>query len=96
MRKSNEQSLSEILKQFAGKGKVHDKLTEAKLKSIWEEEMGPFIASRTIGISIFNGELKIKVNSSVLRQELYMARDSIKNRINTRVPEAEIRNVVVG
>ena len=95
MRKSNTQPLKEILNEYINALGHRRKLKEVNIISQWEKLMGKAIANHTTNIYIKNKTLFVQLNSSVLRSELMMHRESIINHLNESVGERVIDKVVL-
>jgi len=59
----------------------------------WEEMMGTAVANRTERVYIRNRVLHVKMNSSVLRDELALGKEIIVLRVNEFVQESIIDEV---
>lgn len=95
MRKSNTQKLGEVIREYLHQMMIEGKLKEIGIVHSWEELMGKAVASRTKNIYIKNKTLFIELKSSVLRNELFMMRQSIIDKINEREGELVIEKMVV-
>ncbi len=81
-RKDNQQHIGDLIKAYMKLNKLDDKLEEVDLRNAWEEIMGTPIARHTSKLELRNKVLVIRLDSSVLRQELSMGKDRIKEAIN--------------
>lgn len=95
MRKSNTQKLGEVVREYLHQMMIEGKLKEVGIVRSWEELMGKAVATRTKNIYIKNKTLFIELKSSVLRNELFMMRQSIIDKINERAGEVVIEKMVV-
>ncbi|QQS30185.1 MAG: DUF721 domain-containing protein [Sphingobacteriales bacterium] len=93
-RKPNEQTLKEILKDFFTVYKLNTGLNEARIKTLWEEMMGKTIAKHTDKLVAKKGVLYLKISSAPLKQELFFRREIIIERINTRLGEPFLKEIV--
>ena len=93
MRKSNEQSLGQVIEELLGTYKLKAKLTEFRLIDSWEKIMGSAIAKRTEDLFINKRVLHVRLNSSVLREELFIAREKIKEMLNDEAGETVIDEI---
>lgn len=94
MRKSNEQSLGEVIKQFIKAYKFEDKITEVKINAAWGKVMGPQIQSLTEKTVFKNNVLTVYLRSAPLREELSMARTKITEKINQEVGNTAVKELV--
>jgi predicted nucleic acid-binding Zn ribbon protein len=85
MRKSNEQSLGDIIRQMLKTFRMEDKITEVRIFAAWEKMMGKQIHSLTDKISYREKSLTVFLKSSALREELSHARSKIIEKINKEV-----------
>ncbi len=93
-RKSNEQSLKDILKDFFTVYKLNNKVNDARIQTCWEAVMGKTIAKHTDNLFAKNGILYLRIDSSSLKQELFFRREKIIERINEHLGEPYLKEVV--
>ena len=95
MRRSKTISLAEALNDYINEMNLGDKLSETRVINSWEETVGKAISSRTTKIYIKDHVLYIHLNSSVVRNELLMLRQALMERINAKVGEEVIKEIVL-
>jgi len=95
MRESNEQPISEVIKDLIAVYKLKDGLNAVKVKEIWDAEMGKMIAQRTTSVKLVKKILYVSVNSSVLRNELQFKRIEIIELIKSKLGEDVIDEVFI-
>ncbi len=95
MRKSNEQSLGEALKLFVNTYKHKDALLRHHIHQTWNDMMGPGIASKTQKVGFIRGKLVLSIDSAPLRHELHMNRDKIAARLNEKLGEGVVKEVLI-
>lgn len=95
MRKKNTQKIDEVVKEYLKAFKIDDKLKEVKLIKSWEEVVGKTIARSTSNIYIKNRKLFVKLNSSVIRNELFMLREGLKKALNDKAGEEIIDEIIL-
>jgi len=93
MRKSNEQSVGEVLAEMLKTFKLKTRLDETRIRELWVEVMGQLIASYTTDIQLRRKKLVVIISSAPLRQELSYGRDKIKQNMNQALGEALIEEV---
>jgi predicted nucleic acid-binding Zn ribbon protein len=74
---------------------MEGKLNEISLISSWEEIVGKAIASRTSKIFIKDHVLYVNLNSSVVRNELLMLRQELKEKLNQKAGSEVITDIVL-
>lgn len=95
MRRSKTISLAEAMKDYIREMNLEGKLNEIELIDSWEETVGKAIASRTSKIYIKDQVLYIYLNSSVVRNELLMLRQGLKDRLNEAAGSEVIKDIVL-
>lgn len=93
MRKHNEQSLKEILGHLSQDQRFSQNLSEIKLRETWNEQMGETISKYTSKIYFRKGILYVKLDSAVLRQELYINGDMIKAKLNVALGSEMVKEL---
>lgn len=95
MRRSKTIPLAEAINDFIRENDLGKKLSEASILNSWEEIVGKAISSRTSKIYIRENILYVHLNSSVVRNELLMLRNALREKINSRMGEELIRDIVL-
>ena len=94
MRRSNTQSLSEVLKEYIEQNRIDRKLKEVDVVEGWEKLLGKTIAHYTRNIYIRNRILYVEISSAVVKNELFLMRDEICRRINENAGEEIVQRIV--
>ena len=95
MRRKNIEEISQIMKYCLKDLKIDKKLIEIHVINKWEEIIGRNIAQATTNIYIQNRVLFIHVNSSLIKQELFMIKEGIIKRFNEMAKEEIIVDLVL-
>ena len=95
MRKKNTQKLDEVIKEYLKALKIDDKLKEVELIRSWDDVVGKTIARSTRKIFINERKLFVYLNSSVIRNELFMLREGLKKALNDKVGESIIDDIIL-
>lgn len=95
MRKTNEQSVKEVLLEMLDAYRLKSRLDETRIREIWTEVMGPVVAGYTTEIKLRRHKLFITISSAALRQELSYGRDKIKRNMNEVLKEEVVKDVEV-
>lgn len=95
MRHSKTITLAEALKDYIKEMHLEGKLNEVSVINSWEETVGKAIASRTTKIYIKDKVLYVYLNSSVVRNELLMLRQALRDKLNERAGAEVIREIVL-
>ncbi len=95
MRKTNEQSVKEVLKELLDAYRLKSKLDETRIRDAWATVMGPTIARYTQELRLRRSKLTVVISSASLRQELHFGRDKIRTNMNEALGEELIKDVEV-
>ena len=95
MRRSKTISLAEAVKDFIREMNLGEKLSEAGVINSWEETVGKAISSRTTKIYIRDHILYVHLNSSVVRNELLMLREELREKLNQKAGSDVIKEIVL-
>jgi predicted nucleic acid-binding Zn ribbon protein len=95
MRRKNTQSIGEVLHEYIDAMSMRRRLKESRIEKIWLDVLGRHSASLTQKVYIKNGTLFARLNSSVLRNELLMMRETLINRINEEAGENIVDKIVL-
>lgn len=88
-------SLSQVLKEYRSQMNIDTRLKEVSLVNSWEDIAGMAIAKRTTKVYLKNGRLFIYLSSPVVRNELMMVRESLRQRLNEEAGEELVKEVVL-
>ena len=94
MRRSNTQSLSEVLREYIKETRIDRKLKEVDVVQGWEDLLGKTIAHYTRNIYIRNRILFVEISSAVVKNELFMMREEICRKINENAGEEIITKII--
>jgi predicted nucleic acid-binding Zn ribbon protein len=95
MRRSKTISLAEAVNDYIKEMNLGGKLNEVTIISSWEEIVGKAISSRTTKIFIKDHILYVHLNSSVVRNELLMLREVLKEKLNSKAGSEVIKDIVL-
>ena len=95
MRRSKTISLAEAIKDYISEMKLGEKLSEVGVISSWEEIVGKAISSRTTRIYIKDHILYVHLSSSVVRNELLMLREVLREKLNEKAGSEVIKDIVL-
>ena len=82
MRKTNDKSLKEAIEQMLNVYKIKRRFDETSIVSLWPQLVGTSVANRTKEIFIRDKRLFLRIESSVIKNELVMMRSQIIQKIN--------------
>lgn len=79
---TNNQSIKDVIEELINAYRIGDKLSQARVISLWDSVVGKMIARDTTHLYIKNRVLYVKLNSPALRQELGYAREKLIKSLN--------------
>jgi predicted nucleic acid-binding Zn ribbon protein len=94
MRRSKTISLAEAVNDYIKEMNLGGKLSEITIINSWEEIVGRAISSRTRKIFIKDHILYVHLNSSVVRNELLMLREALREKLNSKAGGEVIEDIV--
>ncbi len=94
MKKSNTEHIGAVLLRYLRQEGLETPLNQYRLVDAWKEVVGPAITHYTSNLYIKNQTLYVHLTSSVLRQELMMARDMLVRNLNNKVGTRVIVDIV--
>lgn len=95
MRKTNEQSLKEVLDQLLKAYKLDKGLSTVTIRKAWETQLGITVNKHTKDIGLRDGVLYVTIDSSVIRQELSYAKTKLKELLNKEAGSEIIKDIVL-
>ena len=94
-RLSNENSISEVLKQFIEINKLETGFDKVDVEQAWKNLMGNGVNSYTKDIILKGNTLYVALTSSVLREELGYGKEKIIKMINEELRKEVVLNLVL-
>jgi predicted nucleic acid-binding Zn ribbon protein len=94
MRKPNDITLKEGISKMLNVYRLRSKFDETSIVAMWPDLMGKAIANRTTQIYISQKKLFIRIESSVIKNELLMVRTGIIQKLNERAGSEVITDLV--
>jgi len=94
MRKANDKSLKEAIEQMLQVYKIKKRYEETGVAAHWPELVGKSVANRTKEIYVHNKKLFLRIESSVIKNELVLMRKQIIDKINEKAKETLVEDVI--
>jgi predicted nucleic acid-binding Zn ribbon protein len=95
MRRSQTISLAEAMQDYIKEMNLGPKLKEISLIDSWETMVGKAISSRTSKVYIKDKILFVHLKSSIVRNELMMIREALREKLNNQAGEEIIKEIVL-
>jgi predicted nucleic acid-binding Zn ribbon protein len=90
----NEKPLKDVLREFVEVYRLKGKLNQYRLIDRWEPVVGKVIAKHTKGLSINRKTLYVEMDSSIVRNEVYLLKSMIIEELNKGFGEKIIDHIV--
>lgn len=94
-RLSNENSISDVLKQFIEINKLESGFDKVDVEQAWKSLMGNGVNSYTNDIILKGNTLYVSLSSSVLREELSHGKAKIIKMINEELRKEVVFNLIL-
>lgn len=88
-------SLSDVLKDFIASNRLEKGLNKVSVEEAWHRLMGPAISKYTDKVILEGDILRIRLSSSVLREELSYGKEKIIEMINEELGQELVRKIVL-
>ncbi|MDB5008838.1 MAG: hypothetical protein JWQ84_2903 [Mucilaginibacter sp.] len=94
MRKANDKSLKEAIAQMLQVYKIKKRFDETHVIAAWPELVGKSVANRTKELFIHDKKLFLRIESSVIKNELMLMRTQIINKINDEAKSVIVDEII--
>lgn len=94
MRKRNTESLRDVINQVLKTNHLDKKLNDKHIIDSWPKILGENIKQYTTELYIKNKVMYVTLSSSVLRHDLFLSREQIKNSLNREVGAEVIKEII--
>lgn len=91
---NNEKPLKDVIREFVEVFRLKNKLNQYRLIEKWEPVVGKMIAKHTKGLSINRKTLYVEMDSSIVRNEVFLLKTKIISELNKGFGEIIIENIV--
>lgn len=94
MRKTNDKTLKDAIEQMMQVYKIKRKFDETGIAALWPELVGKSVANRTKELFIRDKKLFLRLESSVIKNELMLVRTQIVASINERSGSDLVEDII--
>ena len=94
MRKTNDKSLKEAIEQMLNVYKIKRRFDETGIINLWPDLVGKSVANRTKELFIRDKKLFLRIESSVIKNELVLMRSQIIQKINDEAKTELVTEIV--
>lgn len=94
MRRANDKTMKEAIDQMLSVYKIRRRWDETAVITGWSEIVGKPVANRTSEIFINNKRMFLRIESSVVKNELVAMRSQILEKINSKAEEVIVEEII--
>lgn len=94
-RNNDNQSLQDVLKAFVSDNNLQQGLDKVDVRDAWANLMGNGVNNYTTAIELKQATLYVKLNSSVLREELSYGKEKIITMLNEAIGKEVITKLIL-
>jgi len=94
MRKTNDKSLKEAIEQMMQVYKIKRRFDETGVIAHWPQLVGASVANRTKELYIRDKKLFLRIESSVIKNELMLMRTQIIDKINEEAKAVLVEELI--
>jgi hypothetical protein len=95
MRNHSENTLGDVIRQLADEYNLKDRLNQVSVVRLWEEILGSMVGRNTKEIRFQDGTLRVRIESSALRQELEFQKNEIVTKLNDSLGHMVVKELVL-
>lgn len=95
IRRTYTRSIKDVVSDYLKENELGGKLDEQEMIRLWYEITGKMVANATRSVSIRNRKMFVKIESSVIRNEISMIREGLIRELNSRFPEPLIDDIIL-
>lgn len=95
MMRNNLNNISTIIKKLMNNPKLSKRLDNLDIIDIWKELIGKQLQRYITNVRVINENLVVKVNSSILRNELSYKKTELIKKINTKIGKEVIKDIIL-
>ena len=93
--KKYEEKLGDTIGDFVKQDKIKPKYYQISIQSLWKELMGEIVASYTSSIKVSGSKLILVITSGPLKHELAYNKDKLIEKINEKMGDDFIKEVII-
>jgi predicted nucleic acid-binding Zn ribbon protein len=94
MRKPNDITLKQAIEKLLNHYKLRGKFDETGIVAMWPEIMGTAVANRTKQIYVHQRKLFVRIESSVVKNELLIVKSAIVDKLNEKAGSQVITDII--
>ena len=92
-KRSNEQTLQEVLHVILKKYNLEKRFEQAEVANIWNKTLGPSVANQTSRVILKDGILTVYLDSTLVKQELNMLKTRLVASLNESMGKEVVKEI---
>lgn len=89
------QSLKSVLQEIKGQKNLSRGFHQQAVEAAWEEITGPLVSKYTTEVLWSRNTIRVRISSAPLRKELSTGLDQLKKNLEERLPDLQIKGIVL-
>jgi hypothetical protein len=95
MKRQEAVPIKELIDLYIKNLGIEENLNISRIYSAWELVIGDGLARYTVSRYFREGKLYCRINSSVVKNKLFIERRKIRDKINNLVPGAPVKDIIL-
>lgn len=95
MKKTNDQTIREVIKQFTSQKKFKHKYFRFLVRQFWDQQMNSIIKESTESIDLKGNTLVLRLLSAPLKQELFYHKQTLIKKVNKYLGEDYVVDIKI-
>ncbi len=92
---NNDKTIKDVLEQLFKAFGWTEKMDGVRIINAWDKVVGSIIAKHTLNLFVKNKVLHVDVDSSALKNEIFMERSSIIKKLNNEIGKEVITDIIL-
>lgn len=95
IRRTQTRTIKEVVRDYLRENQLDKKLDEQEMIRLWYDITGKMVARATRSVTIRNRKMFVRIESSVIRNEISMIRDGLIKELNSKFNEPLIDEIIL-
>lgn len=95
IRRTYTRTIKDVVNDYLRENHLDSKLDEQEMIRLWYDITGKMVARATKSVTIRNRKMFVRIESSVIRNEISMIRDGLLKELNSRFNEPLIDDIIL-
>jgi len=95
MRGNKTNNIGDVIRKLMKNPKLAEKMEELDALDVWKELIGDNLQKFVVSAKMYKGDLYVKLNSSVLCNELSYKKSELKEQINQKLGRKIVKEIIL-